>query len=78
MCAPSSTPEDKKFKQKLSYAGKLAVPYAVIIGEDELECGEVSLKDMSSGTQARFTPEDAALEVLAGNQAPRRREADKS
>ena len=58
--------EDKKFKQKLSYAGKLAVPYAVIIGEDELECGEVSLKDMSSGTQARFTPEDAALEVLAG------------
>ena len=58
--------EKKKFKQKLSYAGKLAIPYAVIIGGDELASGEVSLKDMNAGTQARYTPEDAALAVLAG------------
>ena len=58
--------EDKKFKQKLSYASKLAIPYAVIIGEDELASGEVSLKDMTAGAQARYTPEDAALEILSG------------
>ncbi len=61
--------EQRKFKQKLSYAGKLAIPYAVIIGEDELASGEVSLKDMNAGTQARYTPEDAALAVLAGLKA---------
>ena len=55
--------EDKKFKQKMSYASALGIPYAVIIGEDELASGEVSLKDMTAGTQARYTPEDAALEI---------------
>ena len=61
--------EQRKFKQKLSYASKLAIPYAVIIGEDELVNGEVSLKDMNAGTQARYTPEDAAYAVLAGLKA---------
>ena len=61
--------EQRKFKQKLSYASKLGIPYAVIIGEDELASGEVSLKDMNAGTQARYTPEDAALAVLAGLKA---------
>ncbi len=55
--------EAKKFKQKLSYASRLGIPYAVIIGEDELAAGEVSLKDMNAGAQARYTPEDAALEI---------------
>ena len=61
--------EDRKFKQKLSYASKLAIPYAVIIGEDELVNGEVSLKDMNAGTQLRCTPEDAALAVRDGLKA---------
>ena len=66
--------EQKKFKQKLSYASKLGIPFALIIGEDELESGEVSLKDMNAGTQARYTPEDAALAVL---EAVRARGAEK-
>ena len=66
--------EAKKFKQKLSYASKLGIPFALIIGEDELESGEVSLKDMNAGTQARYTPEDAALAVL---EAVRARGAEK-
>ena len=57
--------EQKKFKQKLSYASALNIPYAVIIGEDELAAGEVSLKDMAAGTQARYTPEDAARRIAA-------------
>ena len=66
--------EQRKFKQKLSYASKLGIPYAVIIGEDELASGEVSLKDMLAGTQARYTPEDAALAV---RDAMKSREAEK-
>ena len=61
--------EDRKFKQKLSYASKLEIPYAIIIGEDELANGEVSLKDMKAGTQQRCTPEDAAIAVRDGLKA---------
>ena len=60
--------EQRKFKQKLSYASKLAIPYAVIIGEDELASGEVSLKDMPPGPRRATRPRTrrgraAALEV---------------
>lgn len=57
--------EDRKFKQKMSYASKLAVPFAVIIGEDEIKEGVVSLKDMRSGNQISCSPEAAAEEIRA-------------
>ena len=38
--------EDKKFKNKMSYADKLAIPYILIIGEDEVKNGVVSVKSM--------------------------------
>ena len=41
--------EQKKFKQKMSYADKLGVPYVVFLGEDEVRQGAVSVKDMISG-----------------------------
>ena len=39
--------EQKKFKQKMSYADKLGVPYVVFLGEDEVRLGAVSVKDLS-------------------------------
>ncbi|MBQ4040234.1 MAG: histidine--tRNA ligase, partial [Oscillospiraceae bacterium] len=41
--------EKKKFKQKMSYADKLSIPYVVFIGEDEVNAGKVTVKDMASG-----------------------------
>ena len=41
--------EQKKFKQKMSYADKLGVPFAVLLGDDEISAGKCSLKDMRSG-----------------------------
>ena len=38
--------EKKKFKQKLSYADKLRIPYAVILGEDEIREGLAAVKDL--------------------------------
>ena len=58
--------EQKKFKQKMSYCNKLGVPYAVLLGEDEINAGKCSVKDMVSGTQVTVTPEEAAQYILAG------------
>ena len=46
--------EQKKFKAKMSYADKLAVPFAAFLGEDEVKEGVVSCKDMVSGEQTKL------------------------
>ncbi len=56
--------ENKKFKQKMSYADKLGVPYVILLGEDELAAGKCSLKDMRTGEQITVTAADAAKHVL--------------
>ena len=58
--------EQKKFKQKMSYADKLGVPYAVLLGEDEIAQGKCSVKDMRSGEQVTVTPAEAAEHIKAG------------
>ena len=52
--------EQKKFKQKMAYANKLNVPFAVLLGEDEINEGVCSVKDMRSGEQQKLSPADAA------------------
>ena len=58
--------EQKKFKQKMSYADKLGVPFAVLLGEDELAQGKCAVKNMRTGEQQLLTPEEAAEHILAG------------
>ena len=58
--------EQKKFKQKMSYADKLGVPYAVLLGEDEIAQGKCSVKNMVTGEQITVTPQEAAEQILAG------------
>lgn len=57
--------EQKKFKQKMAYANKLAVPFAVLLGEDELGEGVCSVKNMVTGEQQKLTPEAAAAHIKA-------------
>ena len=52
--------EQKKFKQKMAYGNKLGVPFAVLLGEDELQKGLCSVKNMASGEQLLLSPDDAA------------------
>ncbi len=52
--------EQKKFKQKMAYANKLEVPFAVLLGEDEIAEGMCSVKNMKTGEQVKLTPADAA------------------
>ncbi len=57
--------ESKKFKAKMAYANRLGVPFAAIIGEDELAQGKVSLKDMGTGSQELLTAEEIVGRVSA-------------
>ena len=59
--------EQKKFKQKMSYADKLGVPYAVLLGEDEITAGKCSVKNMRTGEQVTVTPAEAADLILQGS-----------
>ena len=62
--------EQKKFKQKMAYANKLEVPFAVLLGEDEIAEGKCSVKNMVTGEQVKLTPAEAAAhikEALASN-----------
>ena len=43
--------EQKAMKKKMNYANKQNIPYAIIIGEDEITNGTVTLKNMITGEQ---------------------------
>ena len=58
--------EQKKFKQKMSYADRLGVPYAVLLGEDEIAQGKCAVKDMVTGEQVLLTADEAAEFISAG------------
>ena len=58
--------EKKKFKQKLSYADKLSIPYAAFLGEDEIAQGKVTVKDLTTGEQQTVTPAEAVALVQTG------------
>ena len=58
--------EQRKFKQKMSYADKLDIPYVVFLGEDEIAKGAVSVKDMATGEQQTLSQEEAAALIRAG------------
>ena len=57
--------EQKKFKQKMAYANKLGVPFAVLLGEDEIAEGKCSVKNMRTGEQVKLTPAEAAAHIKA-------------
>ena len=58
--------EQKKFKQKMSYADKLGIPYAVLLGEDEIAAGKCSVKDLNTGQQVTVSYEEAAAIMKQG------------
>ena len=65
--------EQKKFKQKMAYANKLGVPFAVLLGEDEIAECMCSVKNMLTGEQVKLAPNDAAAYIkatLAANNGP--------
>ena len=58
--------EQKKFKQKMTYADRIGVPYAIFLGDDEIAQGKCSVKDMRSGEQKLLTSAEAAALIKTG------------
>ena len=58
--------EQKKFKQKMSYADKLAVPYVIFLGEDEIKDGAAAVKNMRTGEQVKLPVAEAVAAIQAG------------
>ena len=58
--------EQKKFKQKMSYADKLAVPYVIFLGEDEIKDNAAAVKNMRTGEQVKLPASEAVAAIQAG------------
>ena len=58
--------EQKKFKQKMTYADRIGVPYVLFLGDDEIAQGTVSVKDMATGEQVALLAAEAAEYLQPG------------
>jgi histidyl-tRNA synthetase len=48
-------PAGAKIKKQLDYANNKNIPYTIVIGSDEMQSGELTFKDMTSGIQEKLT-----------------------
>lgn len=51
-------PQSAKMKKQMSYANNKSIPYVALVGEDEMNNGVITLKDMESGEQSRLRPDE--------------------
>ena len=58
--------EKKKFKAKITYADKLAIPYVIFMGEDEIENNVVALKELATGEQTNTGFDEALVRIRDG------------
>ena len=60
-------PDSAKMKKQMSYANAKQIPFVVLAGENEMNTGKVTLKNMETGEQQLLTPDElaAALSVKA-------------
>ena len=55
--------DNKKIKAKFKYADRLNIPYVIVIGEDEIQSGMLTIKNMQEGTQEQL-PIEKIIEKL--------------
>jgi histidyl-tRNA synthetase len=51
-------PEPAKMKKQMTWADRKQVAFVVMVGEEEMNQGKVTLKNMKSGDQQLLTPEE--------------------
>jgi histidyl-tRNA synthetase len=59
-------PEPEKLGKQLKYAGTKGIPFAAIVGGDEIATGQVTIKNLSTGEQRRVARADVVSAVRAG------------
>ena len=55
-----------KLKKQLDYANRKQVPFVVLIGSNEMETGQLTLKNMKTGEQSAFSVNEIIELVKAG------------
>ena len=58
-------PDSAKMKKQMSYANDKNIPFVAIVGENEMNEGKLTLKNMTTGEQSLVTPEEL-LAVVKG------------
>ena len=56
-------PDAAKMKKQMSYANAKQIPFVVLAGENEIQAGRLTLKNMLTGEQQLLTPEELIEEV---------------
>ena len=51
-------PDAAKMKKQMSYANAKQIPFVVLAGENEMNAGKVTLKNMTTGEQSLLTPDE--------------------
>ena len=56
-------PDATKMKKQMSYANAKQIPFVALAGENEINEGKVTLKNMETGEQALVTPEELIASI---------------
>lgn len=51
-------PDKAKMKKQMSYANAKGIPYVALAGENEINAGKITLKNMATGEQQMVTAEE--------------------
>ena len=54
-----------KMKKQMSYANDKNIPFVAIVGENEMNEGKLTLKNMTTGEQSLVTPEELLAAIKA-------------
>jgi histidyl-tRNA synthetase len=56
-------PEQSKMKKQMGYADSRKIPYVVLVGEEEMQSGILTLKNMLEGSQKKVSIEDLITQL---------------
>ena len=56
-------PDSAKMKKQMSYANAKQISFVVLAGENEINAGKVTLKNMETGEQQLLTPDELASAI---------------
>ena len=56
-------PDSAKMKKQMSYANDKNIPFVAIVGENEMNEGKLTLKNMTTGEQLLVTPEELLVAI---------------
>lgn len=60
-------PDAAKMKKQMAYANAKRIPFVVLAGDNEIEQGKVTLKNMNTGEQILVSPDDLIEKVSSNN-----------